>query len=187
MGGPGSGNFYRYGTKTTVEQCVTLSVNRMVQDGAITPEHVKRGTWAWYRGEERTNSVGYQVDTQADRGMLTLDYQVRGEAVRYSVPLVTTRPHFGGVRWWYVCPLVVNGQACGRRVGKLYLPPGGRYFGCRHCYDLTYRSSQQSDKRVSALRRLPVDELLSRVHEMVEGGNPTELILALKALPLDEF
>ncbi len=24
------------------------------------------------------------------------------------------------------------------------LPPNGQYFGCRHCYDLTYRSSQES-------------------------------------------
>jgi|GEM_PF-4538027 len=43
------------------------------------------------------------------------------------------------------------------------------------------------EAREDTLRRLPVDELLSHVHEMVEGGNPTELILALKALPLDEF
>jgi hypothetical protein len=31
-------------------------------------------------------------------------------------------------------------------VGKLYLPPGGRYYGCRHCYDLTYTSCQESHK-----------------------------------------
>jgi hypothetical protein len=33
-----------------------------------------------------------------------------------------------------------------RRVGKLHLPPGGRYFGSREAYDLTYRSSQDSGK-----------------------------------------
>jgi hypothetical protein len=31
-------------------------------------------------------------------------------------------------------------------VGKLYLPGGGRYFGCRRCYRLTYRSCQESRK-----------------------------------------
>ncbi len=36
---------------------------------------------------------------------------------------------------------------------KLYLPPGGRYFGCRRCYDLTYESAQQHDKRVDRLAR----------------------------------
>jgi hypothetical protein len=31
-------------------------------------------------------------------------------------------------------------------VGKLYLPPGGSYYGCRHCHRLTYTSSQESGK-----------------------------------------
>ena len=34
----------------------------------------------------------------------------------------------------------------GRRAGKLYLPSVARYFGCRRCYDLTYRSCQESHK-----------------------------------------
>ncbi len=34
---------------------------------------------------------------------------------------------------------------------KLYL--AGRYFGCRHCHDLTYRSRQRSDRRAYALAR----------------------------------
>lgn len=50
-----------------------------------------------------------------------------------QVWLTATRPRFGGLRWWFVCPLVVKGRSCKRRVGKLYLPPHGRYFGCRHC------------------------------------------------------
>jgi hypothetical protein len=42
-------------------------------------------------------------------------------------------------------------------VGKLYLPPGGRYFGCRHCYNLTYTSCQESRKYDSAFRFLAND------------------------------
>jgi hypothetical protein len=30
------------------------------------------------------------------------------------------------------------------RVGKLYLPPRGVYLGCRHCYEFTYESCQES-------------------------------------------
>lgn len=41
-------------------------------------------------------------------------------------------------------PPAPRGVRCGRRVRKLYLPPGGRYFGCRHCYRLTYTSCQES-------------------------------------------
>jgi len=53
--------------------------------------------------------------------------------------------------------LTVNGVACNRRVGKLYLPPGGRYFGCRACYDLAYRSSQrahQLERTLAGVARL---------------------------------
>lgn len=76
------------------------------------------------------------------------------DALDSPVRLTTTLPRFGGQRWWFVCPLVVTGRPCDRRVGKLYLPPGGRYFGCRHCYRLTYRSCQDSRKPDSLLRDL---------------------------------
>jgi hypothetical protein len=66
--------------------------------------------------------------------------------IDYRIHLQTTYPRFGGLRWWFLCPLTVNGYACSRRVGKLYLPPGSRYFGCRHCYALTYTSCQESRK-----------------------------------------
>ncbi|MCP4357367.1 MAG: hypothetical protein GY796_05035 [Chloroflexi bacterium] len=61
----------------------------------------------------------------------------------YRVWLQATPLPWGGVRWWFTCPLIIDGKPCKRRVGKLYEPPGARYFGCRHCHDLTYRSSQE--------------------------------------------
>jgi hypothetical protein len=39
-------------------------------------------------------------------------------------------------------PLARDGTACHRRVRMLYRPWGARYFGCRACHDLTYRSRQ---------------------------------------------
>jgi hypothetical protein len=41
---------------------------------------------------------------------------------------------------------MLHGEECGRWVGKLYRPPGGRYFACRHCLDLTYVSCQKSHR-----------------------------------------
>ena len=49
--------------------------------------------------------------------------------------------NFGGERPWFVCPGVVNGVACGRRVAKLYLKR--RYFLCRHCHNLSYESQHE--------------------------------------------
>jgi hypothetical protein len=39
---------------------------------------------------------------------------------------------------------MVNGKRCERRVQKLYLPPRGRYYGCRHCYQFSYESRNQN-------------------------------------------
>ncbi len=39
-----------------------------------------------------------------------------------------------------------------RPVGPLYLPPGGKYFGCRRCHKPVYLSSREShrnDKYIS--------------------------------------
>ncbi len=41
----------------------------------------------------------------------------------YRIPLATTPCNLGGVRWWFICAVSKNGVYCGRRVGKLYLPP----------------------------------------------------------------
>jgi hypothetical protein len=50
----------------------------------------------------------------------------------------TATGRYRGQRMWMLCP------ECGRRCGKLYLPPEASWFGCRDCHDLTYRSSQES-------------------------------------------
>jgi len=52
--------------------------------------------------------------------------------------------HFGGRRWWLICPMVANGKACNRRVGALYLPTTGTVFGCRRCCKLRYEKSRKS-------------------------------------------
>jgi hypothetical protein len=52
---------------------------------------------------------------------------------------------------------VASDRPCGRRVGKLYLPPGASYFGCRHCYELTYKSCQESHKLDSMFKLLAKD------------------------------
>jgi hypothetical protein len=68
------------------------------------------------------------------------------EDVKEPVPLAWTACNFGGERPWFICP----GAGCARRVAVLYGP--GRYFLCRHCYDLVYES-QREDEMTRALRR----------------------------------
>ena len=42
-------------------------------------------------------------------------------------------------------------------MAKLYLPPGGRYFGSREAYGLTYTSCQESGKFDGLFRQLAAD------------------------------
>jgi hypothetical protein len=189
MGGPGSGSHYhwwRSSTKAVVEECLRLDANSMTRQGALRPGLWRPdGTWRWSRGtgrEEQTVSIGYEVGTTDPAWpwlRLFYTFLPTRERIDYRVSLQTTRPRFGGLRWWFTCPLTLNGAGCGRRVGKLYLPPGARYFGCRVCHKLTYRSAQEHDKRVDALRRNP--EALLALMENAKALSPTQLLLALKA------
>jgi len=52
-----------------------------------------------------------------------------------SGKLITTRPHYGGVRWWYVCPV------CQKRRTALYL--SGSSMECRQCAGLHYPSQSK--------------------------------------------
>ncbi len=60
-----------------------------------------------------------------------------------SVRIVSVPCRFGGSRPYFICPGVVNGVACERRVAKLYGP--GRYFLCRHCYRLAHASQSEGE------------------------------------------
>lgn len=102
------------------------------------------GTMTWSRNGEQTGAVSIQscIDEQDQyiRFNYTQTDRSTGEKtdLDYKIPLVKTPCHFGGFRYWFQCPWYANGVYCGRRVGVLYL--GGKYFACRHCYNLTYNS-----------------------------------------------
>jgi hypothetical protein len=153
-GGPGSGSYYHYWRptkKTTVEECRSLDTNRWMREGIIAAQVCHYGNWVWYRDrdhKEITSTISYCVNTLASLPKVRLTYTFTESklSIDYSIPLTSTRPRFGGIRWWFRCPLAVRDRPCLRRVGKLYLPPGGRYFGCRHCYGLTYTSCQDSHR-----------------------------------------
>ena len=158
MGGYGSG---RTGWKGKVEGCRSLDVNRLNKAGCLQPGY--RGGWGWTADGERVGSIGLV----ATADLLLLKYQARLDGgdwmtVEEFVQLARAPCRFGGWRSYFVCPGVKNGRPCNRRVTKLYL--GGRYFLCRHCYDLAYasqseaphfRSHRRADKRKIALGGSP--------------------------------
>ena len=72
----------------------------------------------------------------------------------YQIRLVTTQPTYGGRRCWFLCALPREEGGPPRRAAKLYLPPGGKYFGSRQAHGLTYTSCQESGKYDGLFRRL---------------------------------
>jgi len=127
-----------------------VDVRYLHREGLLKP-----GSWfslRWSRAGRETGSIRATVMGHEKPEQVILTYRHRSgpsgewKEVREPVVLTWTVCNFGGERPWFVCP----GAACGRRVAVLYGP--GKYFLCRHCYDLCYES-QREDKMHSALRR----------------------------------
>lgn len=190
MGGYGSGRWGSEVTKHTVEDCLSLKIKYLVKKGLLQPNRRTVGTLTWSNSitNEVTSTIGYEVDTTKTHfsfDFIRLFYtrtKVKDE-VDYKILLTTTQPNYGGLRWWFRCSLMVNNRPCTRKVANLYLSSSSRYFGCRHCLDLTYRSCQESDKRVNWLRNNPLalQALLNRVSNQEDVSNK-DLFMALKVL-----
>jgi hypothetical protein len=116
----------------------------------------------WTRHGEVTGSIGFVVSTVEGDEYIRFQYtqtnRHSGEKsdLDYKARLDSTPCNFGGRRWWFICPLVVNGRPCNRRVGVLYID-GGKYLGCRHCHNLTYTSSKESHQFDRMFRRMGID------------------------------
>lgn len=154
MGGFGSGRPAGSG-RVAAECCRAIDVNRLQAERCLHPGWP--GGWQWTHEGETVASINVRAET--DR--LHLSYRVRiGEGewqdVNETVRIVRVPCHLGGERPYFICPGVVDGIACGRRVVKLYQP--GRYFLCRHCYRLCHASQSESEldravRRASKIRR----------------------------------
>jgi hypothetical protein len=129
MGGFDSGRD-DYATTPTVEESKTIDVNRFTD--AIEQPDTSGAAWKGDREDpEWWINVHLDGDPTDDRATaLRLQFTVtdtRTDEQReyeYPVPLEYTKCNFGGVRPWFRCPGVVDGEECNRRVGKLYCPPG---------------------------------------------------------------
>jgi len=165
MGGIGSGNWYRFDKKSTVEESLSVGIG----DFKERIYHRSVGTFTWTRAGNYVASAGYIVTCGDDGPTVILHYRWRdSEDVGVPIQLQTTPTNFGGRRWWFTCPLAVRGVACNRRVGKIYLPSGGRYFGCRKCHSLTYRSCQEAHQTERLFGRLGIPYDCEEVRQMFD-------------------
>jgi hypothetical protein len=148
MGGKGSGNWYRWDKKTKLDEGLTLNINKLVRDGFIQPRGRTDGTleWTYARTKEYYANIGYEVNTENQDNMWMRVYYsttIRGEKhyMDYKISITTTKPHYGGRRFWFICPHTAA------RAAVLYCPPGSRWFASRKACNLKYFSQSESPDR----------------------------------------
>jgi hypothetical protein len=101
------------------------------------------------------DAMGYKKDVLFEINLsdkfFKLKYKVRpfGSGEEYQeieekYKITSTPCNYGGKRYWFICPMTSNGKHCGKRVANLYIGSGSNYFACRHCYNMTYSSRNDS-------------------------------------------
>lgn len=170
---------YRIGAKSTVEDATKLSIFKLKEFGLLKGYHATTLTWT-YRISGHQNSIGIIVDINELYAKVnytnTSRYTGEKKDYDYKIQLTTSRCNFGGVRYWFICPL----QDCGRRTGTLFLCSGGNYFGCRHCYDLAYESQRELHHgRFAAMGAIlksdrQIEELSTKMKRWSYAGRPTK-------------
>jgi hypothetical protein len=152
MGGPGSGNRWRYGTRSTTDEMRSIDVRRWARDGVLQPGY--QGNCRWSRNGREIASIRMR----AEKDRVILIYRHRSgdgdwKNEEYPVFIEYTACHLGGSRAWFLCPA----RGCGRRVAVLY---GGAIFACRRCHQLAYDSARE-DAGGRATRR--ADKIRARL------------------------
>ena len=153
MGGYGSG---RSSGRPVADTASKIDLAWMLRTGRVKEGAWIGGalSWSWNDGSP-AGSIGYKaIMDQPGMERLELRYTLtrsgKKEEVEQTIRLTFTEPHYGGRRWWMVCPY----RHC--RVGKLYLPGGGDRFASRKAWRLGYSCQRvtKSDQASNALFKL---------------------------------
>ena len=146
MGGFGSGR-RSWGVKATTESRYWIDIRWLKRQGYLWPGN--SGSLVWSLRGEQTGSIGYRMEE--DWMILNYRHRPKGgdwEEVEQTIFFDRTLCNYGGYRTWFLCP------RCRKRVVVLY--GAGKYFYCRHCYNLTYGSQQEgkADRLMRKARKI---------------------------------
>ena len=173
MGGLGSGPTVR-SDRELVENCLIIDVNQILRYGA-GDGRAKVLSWE-SQGRERASATCRLSGGRLTVLMVGTDATGRHRSLELQVVETTAMPcNFGGKKRFFICPGHVrefeemgiyntlgDGGGCGRRVGKLYRPPGGNQFLCRRCHNLAYLSTRISADMRMARRAMAVRKRLGQ-------------------------
>jgi hypothetical protein len=151
-------------SRDTVDQYRGLHAHELARARLADGDRSGSVHWRHHYTAEVTAEISYAIELGPDSGRFVLidldrvDLEDGPDGQVARVPpsavqrldLVTSRPRYGGLRWWWACP------RCGRRVATLYQNPHGGPFVCRHdgCHGLSYTSRQESGRFARLIRRM---------------------------------
>lgn len=110
---------------------------------------------------------GFSASLERRNGIILLHYIVNSVQIDLIINTYLTLQPNGGFRYSFRC----SKQGCTTKNRKLYLPPGKHFFRCRKCYNLTYRSCNESHKDDALLGLIAsnLNMTLSEVRSKVNG------------------
>lgn len=171
--------------KQEAEWSNRLSIFWLKKHGYLNREcSYQSGGISWTYGlNESKSSIGFTVKkdnwgTPYEQAYIELRYthtsNWTGEIsnMDFRVYLAITPCKYGGVRYWFICPLTKNGQYCGRRVGVLFSI--GKWYGCRHCGDIAYQSQMRGGRwRGSSITLPDLEKAEADIKRHYYRGRPT--------------
>ena len=170
--------------KATVEESCDLTVFQLKELGMLNGGHTATVIKWVMKQTGKESSIGLEVNMTGEpyaRFMYSIsDSEGNNIPYDYEVSLVTTLCYFGGVRYWFICPI------CSKRVGGLYLAPGECYVKCRQCNNLTYHSRNRCVMAALGHTSRQKEKLLSEIKRWTWRGRPTRKVRKLRALKRKE-
>src|ERR1035437_7733205 len=118
--------------KQTAEWSNSLSIVWLKKHGYLDRNcSFQSGGITWTYSGDNKNSIGFTIIKEdwgkpEERAYIKLNYTNTShrtgekESMDYKIELTTTPCHYGGVRYWFICPLSKNEKYCGRRMGVIY-------------------------------------------------------------------
>ena len=140
MGGPGSGFFsWRRLPRNLVERAFVLDLAALgrIRGAANGVASGQLKLVACATGEAL--HLGYvAIFTDPANPYLHLIFKAAGKQQEQVISLDSTTPRYGGIRYWFLCPVT------GERTRCLYLMQGADAFASRAVHGLSYRSQSES-------------------------------------------
>ena len=133
----------------TTADCLRLNLKRLIEIFGMQAGGMVRNTSVyWGEDRERGSSVSVvEFSIGLDGlGLLHLKYKKNDKPQEQIIRLEATCPHYGGFRWWFICPETKE------RCQHLYLGRDERGFVSRKALHLVY-PSQRENLPYRALRK----------------------------------